>query len=72
MSEVVGEISDDFKFAYFTSSNDKKVNIGEQNHHNQKWSEGSDMNFKPNFNFSTFECPKQELILQLQDTWELD
>ena len=45
MSEVLYKISDDNKFAYFTSSHDKEVNIGEQNHQNQKLSAGSDMDF---------------------------
>ena len=36
MSEVLCKISDDYKFVYFTSVYDKEVNIGEQNHQNQK------------------------------------
>ena len=36
MFEVLGEISDDYKFVYFTFSHDKEVHISEQNHQNQK------------------------------------
>ena len=45
MSEVLSEISDDYKFVYFTLSHDKEVHISEQNHQNQKLSAGSDMDF---------------------------
>ena len=49
MSQVLSEISDDYKFLYFTCSHDKEVNIGEQNHQSQILSAGSDMDFKLNF-----------------------
>ena len=45
LSEVLSEISDDYKFVYFTLSHDKEVHISEQNHQNQKLSAGSDMDF---------------------------
>ena len=45
MSEILSEISHDYKFVYFTISHDKEVHINEQNHQNQKLSAGSDMDF---------------------------
>ena len=54
MSEVLYKISDDNKFVYFTCSHDKEVNIGEQNHQNQKLSAGANMDFKPDFYFFHF------------------
>ena len=44
MSEVLSELSDDYKFVYSTCSHDKEVNIGEENQQNQKGLVGSDMN----------------------------
>ena len=48
MSKVLNEISDDYKFVYFTCSHNKEVNIGEQNHQNQQLSGGFDMDYKSN------------------------
>ena len=50
ISKVFGKITDK-KIAYFSSSHDTLVTMGEQSHHNQKLSAGSDMNFKLNFKF---------------------
>ena len=59
MSEVLSEISDDRKFLCLTSLHDKEVNIGKENHQNQKCSAGSDMDCKLKLIFLfTFECPK--------------
>ena len=52
MSEVLFKISYDFKFVY-----DRNVHICEQNQQNRKLSEGSDMDLKADFCFSTFACP---------------
>ena len=45
MTKVLNEISDNYTFAYFISSNDREVNIAEYNHHNQKLSARSDLDF---------------------------
>ena len=49
MSKVLFKISDDLKILYFSFLQDKEVNMGEQNHQNQKLSAGSDMDLKPPF-----------------------
>ena len=41
---------------YILLSRDKEVHIGEQNDQNQKLSADSDMDFKADLKFFTFEC----------------
>ena len=57
MSKILSEITYDYNFIYFTSSQSKEVNISVQIHHNQKLSACFDIDLNQTLIFSTFECP---------------
>ena len=59
MPKVSSEIPDGYKLVCFCSLQDEEVNVGNQNHNNQILSAGSDMDLKPDFYLSNYECSKQ-------------